>query len=103
MNERADASAHDDEAAVLQMLIEVLPQVAREVAGPISALEHLPVISSAGAGSLPRQVTDNAAQTLRMVKSGTGLDLRALVERSATRMAAGLWTAPTDGDATGSR
>jgi len=104
MNKRADAFAHYNEAAVLQMLIEVLPQVAREVAAPISAIEHLTVISTDGAGALPRQVTDNVAQTLQMLKSATGLDLQALVERSATKMTQGLTgAASANGDGAGQR
>ena len=35
MDKRAEAFAHYNDAAVLQMLIEVLPQIAREVAAPI--------------------------------------------------------------------
>ena len=104
MNKRAEAYAHYNEAAVLQMLIEVLPQIAKEVAGPISAIDNLTIISSDGAGALPRQVTDNVAQTLQMLKTATGLDLQALVERSASKMAQGLTATPaTNGDGTGGR
>ena len=53
MNKRAEAFAHYNEAAVLQMLIEVLPQIAKEVAAPISAIDNLTIISSDGAGALP--------------------------------------------------
>ena len=81
MNQRAAAFAAYNEAAVLQMLIEVLPKVAREVAAPMSAIDKLTVISTEGAGALPRQVTDNLAQTLAMLKTTTGLDLQAAIER----------------------
>ena len=104
MNKRAEAFAHYNEAAVLQMLIEVLPQIAKEVAAPISAIDQLTVISTDGAGALPRQVTDNVAQTLQMLKSATGLDLEALVERSAGKMPQGLTATPaTNGDGSGWR
>ena len=64
MDKRAEAFAHYNDAAVLQMLIEVLPQIAREVAAPIAAIDQLTVISTDGAGALPRQVNDNVVQTL---------------------------------------
>lgn len=83
MDKRAAAFAHYNEAAVLQMLIETLPKVAKEVAAPISAIEQLTVISPDGAGALPRQVNDNIVQTLAMLKTSTGLDLEALVKRAA--------------------
>lgn len=82
MNLRADAFAHYNDAAVLQMLIEVLPQIAREVAAPISAIDQLTIISTDGAGALPKQVNDNVVQTLAMLKTSTGLDLENLIKRS---------------------
>ena len=77
MDKRAEAFAHYNDAAVLQMLIEVLPQIAREVAAPISNIEELTIVSTDGAGALPKQVTENVVQTLSMLKTSTGLDLEA--------------------------
>lgn len=82
MDKRAAAFAQYNEAAVLQMLIEVLPRVAKEVAAPIAAIDQLTVISSDGAGALPRQVNDNIVQTMSMLKNSTGLDLQALIKHS---------------------
>jgi len=81
MDKRAEAFARYNEAAVLQMLIEVLPQIAKEVAAPISAIDQLTVISTDGAGALPKQVTDNVTQTLQMLKTSTGLDLEQMIQR----------------------
>ena len=82
MDKRADAFAHYNDAAVLQMLIEVLPQIAREVAAPIGAIDQLTVVSTDGAGALPKQVTDNVVQTLSMLKTTTGIDLEGLIRKS---------------------
>lgn len=60
------------------MLIEVLPQIAREVAAPIAGFDQLTVISPDGAGALPREVNDNVVQVLNMLKTSTGIDLEAL-------------------------
>ena len=81
MDKRADAFAHYNDAAVLQMLIEVLPQIAREVAAPIGAIDQLTVVSTDGAGALPKQVTDNVVQTLSMLKTTTGIDLEGLIKK----------------------
>jgi flotillin len=82
MDKRAAAFAHYNDAAVLQMLIEVLPQMAKEVASPIAGIDQLTVISADGAGALPRQVNDNVLQTLALLKSSTGLDLEAMVKKA---------------------
>lgn len=88
MDKRAEAFANYNDAAVLQMLIEVLPQVAKEVAAPIAAIDQLTVLSTDGAGALPKQVTENVAQTLQMLKTSTGLDLEGLIHKSVQRAAA---------------
>ena len=88
MNKRAEAFARYNEAAVLQMLVEVLPQIAHEVAAPMSAIDSLTVLSTDGAAALPRQVTDNLTQTLAMLKSTTGVDLQSLLEAYTRRTTA---------------
>lgn len=79
MQKKAEAFANYNQAATLQMLIEVLPQVAHELAAPMSAIDKLTVISTDGAAALPRQVSSNLMQTLQMVKDTTGFDLGSLV------------------------
>ena len=98
MDKRAEAFAHYNDAAVLQMLIEVLPKVAKEVAAPISAIDQLTVISTDGAGAMPKQVTDNVTQTMSMLKATTGLDLEALIKNSVGKaaQATGLEGSSTD-------
>ena len=80
MDKRADAFAHYNDAAVLQMLIEVLPQIAKEVAAPMSAIDNLTVLSTDGAGALPKQVVENVAQTMQMLKTATGVDLQSMLK-----------------------
>lgn len=79
MEKKADAFAKYNQAAVLQMLVEVLPKVARELASPISSIDKLTVISTDGAGALPKAVSNNLTQTLQMVKDTTGFDLEGLL------------------------
>ena len=75
MNKRAAAFANYNEAAVLQMLVEVLPQVAEKVAAPIGSIDKLTVVSSDGVNTLPRQINDNVIQTMEMIQNTTGIDL----------------------------
>ena len=97
MDKRAEAFANYNDAAVLQMLIEVLPQVAREVAAPIGAIDQLTVVSTEGAAALPRQVTDNVVQTMSMLKTTTGLDLEALIKRTVEGAVPSATPAPRNG------
>lgn len=81
MNKRADAFARYNDAAVLQMLVEVLPKVAKEVAAPMASIDKLTVVSADGAGALPKQVTNNMVQTMELLKNTTGVDLEQLLKR----------------------
>ena len=77
MQKKADAYASYNQAATLQMLVEVLPKVAHELAAPMSAIDKLTVISQEGAGALPKAVSNNLMQTLQLVQDTTGFDLGA--------------------------
>ncbi|MFJ8882392.1 flotillin family protein [Streptomyces sp. NPDC102402] len=79
MQKKADAFAQYGDAAVLQMLVEVLPQVVAKASEPLSAIDKLTVISTDGASQLSRTVTDNVAQGLELLNSTTGVDLAALL------------------------
>ena len=87
MEKKAEAFAQYNEAAVLQMLIEILPKVAAELAAPMGNIDKLTVISTDGAGELPRQVTNGLVQTLEMLKNTTGVDLEQLVQQYAGQAA----------------
>ncbi|MCF3106390.1 flotillin family protein [Streptomyces roseoverticillatus] len=80
MNKKADAFERYGDAAVLQMLVEVLPQVVSKAAEPLGAIDKLTVISTDGAGKLSRTVADNVAQGMELIGSTTGVDLTRLLK-----------------------
>ncbi|MFF9507053.1 flotillin family protein [Streptomyces sp. NPDC014724] len=80
MQKKADAFDRYGDAAVLQMLVEVLPQVVAKASEPLSAIDKMTVISTDGASRLSRTVTDNVAQGMELLSSATGVDLAALLK-----------------------
>ncbi|MET8216889.1 SPFH domain-containing protein [Streptomyces hirsutus] len=80
MHKKADAFERYGDAAVLQMLVEVLPQVVGKAAEPLAAVDKLTVISTDGAGQLTRTVTDNVVQGMELLNSATGVDLAQLLQ-----------------------
>ncbi|MEE1813267.1 flotillin family protein [Streptomyces sp. BE133] len=80
MQKKADAFAQYGDAAVLQMLVEVLPHVVAKASEPLSAIDKMTVISTDGASQLSRTVTDNVAQGMELLSSTTGVDLAALLK-----------------------
>lgn len=81
MNKKAEAYARYNEAAVLEMLVAVLPQVAEKVAAPLAGIDKLTVVSTDGAGALPKQVTGNIVETMELLKNTTGVDLSQLLAK----------------------
>lgn len=81
MDKRAAAFKEYNEAAVLQMLVEVLPQVAEKVSAPIAAIDKLTVVSTDGASALPKQVTSNIVQTMELIKNTIGIDLSQILDK----------------------
>ncbi|MEV6649209.1 SPFH domain-containing protein [Streptomyces sp. NPDC051219] len=88
MQKKADAFAQYGDAAVLQMLVEVLPQIVAKAAEPLSAIDKLTVISTDGASQLSRTVADNVAQGVELLSSTTGVDVATLL-RGITQRGAG--------------
>lgn len=87
MQKKADAFAQYGDAAVLQMLVEVLPSVVAKASEPLSAIDKMTVISTDGASQLARTVTDNVAQGMELLNSTTGVDLASLLQNLKSRTA----------------
>lgn len=77
----ADAFNAYGDAAILDMLTAVLPDVVRGAAEPISAVDRMTVIDTDGASSLTRNVAANLEQGLQVGSDLTGVDLRGLFAR----------------------
>lgn len=85
MQKRADAFRQYGEAAVLDLLVKVLPELVRAASEPLSAIDKLTVISTDGASELSRSVANNVTQGLQIGSDITGVDLSALIGRLAAR------------------
>jgi flotillin len=81
MQAKAEAFAQYGEAAVLDLLVRVLPQVVEAASRPMSEIDKITVISTDGATALTKSVASNVAQGLQLGTDLTGIDLRALLAR----------------------
>lgn len=95
MDKRAAAFSAYGEAAILDLLVKVLPDVVGQAAAPIAGVDKMTVISSDGAGALSKSVASNVAAGMQLSKDLTGVDLAALLSRIAEKKSDG---AGQDGD-----
>jgi flotillin len=85
MAAKADSWRQYSEAAVIQMLVDVLPELAKNIAEPLSKTEKIVIINSGGEGGgaskVTRDVADIVAQLPPVLESLSGIQLKELVSR----------------------
>ena len=91
MMKKAEAFKQYNDAAVIQMLIERLPEIAKNIADPISKTEKIVVIdqgggSKSGASKVAGYVTDIIAQLPESVEALTGLDLISVLKGATSKV-----------------
>lgn len=82
---KAEAFEKYGEAAVLDLLVRVMPEVVGAASEPMKAIDRMTVISTDGASSLSKTVASNVAQGLQLGTELTGVDLAALLSKLAER------------------
>jgi flotillin len=87
LTQKAEAFRQFNEAAVLDLLVKVMPELVRAASEPVSAIDKLTVISTDGASSLVRAVASNVEQGLQIGTDLTGIDLRRLLTRDGAAAA----------------
>jgi flotillin len=81
MQKKADAFDQYGDAAVIEMLAEMLPKLVKEASAPLSAIETMTVISTDGASAVTKTVANNVTQGMQMASDLLGIDLQALFQR----------------------
>jgi flotillin len=84
---RKNAEAFDlyGDAATLDLITDVLPELVAAASEPLSAVERMTVISTDGASQLSRTVASNVEQGIQIGSDLTGVDLRGLLARLGGR------------------
>ena len=83
MDKKAEAMKKYGQAAITQMIVEKLPQIAEAVAKPYEQIDKITIIGGAGDGgtnSVGSYVPGALAQTMAAMKEATGIDLKDLIE-----------------------
>lgn len=79
MEKKAEAMKKYGQAAMMEMIVNVLPEMARAVAEPLNSIDKVTIIDGGngdgGVNSMGSYVPSALAKTLEMVKETTGIDL----------------------------
>jgi flotillin len=75
LDKKAAAYRNYGDAAVLEMALRALPEMAAEIAAPMGSIEKLTVVSTDGASDLSKKVASTAAEVPQLLKDLAGIDL----------------------------
>ena len=98
---RAEAFQKFNEAAVIQTVLGMLPEIVRAAAEPMSQIDNLTVLSNDGASELVRNSTRTVTEASATVKGLTGLDVPALISNAMARQSSGGGTGTGPGSGSG--
>ncbi|TAK00340.1 MAG: flotillin family protein [Chloroflexota bacterium] len=76
---RAEAYRQFNEAAIIQTVLSMLPEIVRAAAEPMANIDNLTILSSDGASEMVKNTTRTVAEASATVKGLTGIDVPALL------------------------
>ena len=92
---RAEAYRQFNEAAVIQTVLSMLPEIVRAAAEPMGNIDNLTVLSSDGASDVVKTTTRTVAEAGAAVKGLTGIDIPALLSSAMGGATGGDGAKPT--------
>lgn len=85
LDKKAEAMKKYGEAAILEMLINVLPDMAKAVAEPLAAISDVKIIGgdSNGVSGMSGNVPIILAQVMESIKESTGVDMKEIIRANS--------------------
>jgi flotillin len=84
MAKKAASWKEYNQAAVIQLVLQALPEIAEKIAAPLAKTQSITMVSTGdggmGAGKITREIAEIMAQLPAVVESLSGIDLKKLVE-----------------------
>ena len=83
LTKKAEAYKLFNDAAMAQMVIEKLPEIASAIAQPLSKTEKIVMIGDSGASKITKDITNIMAQLPETIKGLTGVDITNIIKNYA--------------------
>ena len=84
IRKKAEAMQLYGQAAMLEMVVDKLPEIARSVSEPLSKTEKIILFGEGGATSMARDTAGTMLQTFEAVKQAVGLDIPRMLKDVTT-------------------
>lgn len=79
IDRKAEAMKKYGEAAVIEMVMQALPEIAKNVAEPLSKVDKITMYGEGNSAKLLRDIVDGTNQVTEGITEGMGIDVKALV------------------------
>ena len=86
IDKKAEAMKKYGEAAVIEMIMNALPEIAKNVAEPLSKVDKITMYGEGNSAKLLSDIVNGTTQVTEGISAGMGLDLKSLL---AGKLAAG--------------
>ena len=94
---RAEAYRQFNEAAIIQTVLSIMPDIVRAAAEPMGHIDNLTVLSNDGASDVVRNVTRTVTEAGTTVKGLTGIDIPAMLSQALGGAGTGAGTGGSGG------
>ncbi|MBQ8162362.1 MAG: hypothetical protein IJ083_16670 [Clostridia bacterium] len=84
IRKKAEAMQLYGQAAMLEMVVDKLPEIAKSVSEPLSKTEKIVLFGEGGASSMARDTAGTMLQTFEAVKEAVGLDIPKMLKDVST-------------------
>ncbi|SDA23484.1 flotillin [Ruminococcus sp. YE71] len=96
LDRKAEAMQKMQEAAVLQMYFEVLPQIAKAIAEPLASVDSITMYGEGNTAKMIEDITKSTNQVSAGMLDGIGIDLKSMINSFVTGKAIGMGMNPPD-------
>ena len=79
IDKKAEAMKKYGEAAVIEMVMQALPEIARNVAEPLSKVDKITMYGSGNSAKLLEDIVTGTTQVTEGITQGMGLDVKSLI------------------------
>ena len=92
MSKKAEAYEKYGQAAILDMMVKIVPEVSKNVAEPISNIDNLNIYGTSGqdAAGVSGMVPSVIKQSFDVIQSATGVDMTRMVQEKSNIVGAGV-------------
>ena len=79
IDKKAEAMKKYGEAAVIEMIMEALPQIAKNVAEPLSKVDKITMYGEGNSAKLLSDIVNGTTQVTEGISAGMGIDIKSLI------------------------